>query len=740
MAALSPTPPTAALAGLRVVELGSRVAVGACGTLLAEAGADVVLVESAADRAAGAGKWAERALAAAGKSVLGGDADDRHEALAILIRDADVVLLSTDADGPWCHDARACTGNPGADRPTDSSPGQIVCDITAFGPRGGPADVHPAWSDLLVQAHSGLVDVTGLPDAPPVPIGLPFAELSAALYAASAVAAALVTRRQTGRGQAIAIALYDCAVNALATFLPLRYGGRDPRRVGNAHAMAAPWNAYRCTEGWILLCSATDDQWRRLCAVMERDDLAQAPQARTLADRLANRSAIDNHVQEWLAVRSVAEAARSLGAAGIACGPIVPVGALADEANLAHRRFVRRLHDPVTQREVAVATSPLHSAAALGGAPEAIPPTASDGAPPAAGTAPRRTTDASAAERSGPLRPPLDGIRVLEIGQYTTAPLAAKHLSALGAEVLKIEPPGGEASREWPPHQAGQGYFFTMNNAGKTSVVIDLENEGDRRVFRALLRDADVLVENTKPGSLARRGFAPDDLVALNPRLVYCAISGFGYDSAYPLRPAFDTVVQAMSGIMDLTRSGATPVKAGVSAADIIGGQFGLLAILLALLHREETRRGVFVDLAMQEASAWCTQHAWNRPARPQGAILAVADGRFVAAQTDEATAIAALGPHAQSLSIARALDRLGRAGIAAAAVRTVAELADDPATRARALVEHVRDAAGVEWPLLCSPLGLSLTPPGPGAPIGPLGSGNARLGAALRSASVARP
>src|SRR5690606_5407295 len=118
----------------------------------------------------------------------------------------------------------------------------------------------------------------------------------------------------------------------------------------------------------------------------------------------------------------------------------------------------------------------------------------------------------AAAARKVAAGPPLAGIRVLEIGQYTTAPLAAKQLALLGAEVVKIEAPGGEASRAWAPHQRGQGYFYTMNNANKRSCEIDLRTDTGRESFAQLLRKADVLIENLKPGSLARRGFGAEVL------------------------------------------------------------------------------------------------------------------------------------------------------------------------------------------------------------------------------------
>ncbi|CAN0349973.1 unnamed protein product, partial [Phaeothamnion confervicola] len=368
------------------------------------------------------------------------------------------------------------------------------------------------------------------------------------------------------------------------TFLPFHFVGHSPRRAGNRHSMCAPWNCYQSTDRWILICSATDDQWLRLCNVMDRADLAAKSHLATLADRLARCDEVDDAVQLWVGERTFAECIEALGDAGLACGPIVPVEALTSEPNLIHRKFLQELPDPVSGAAVVIPASPFHQTSALGRTPDSIPLPGGDREVVKAMIARRAIASGAANKMVQPVTPLAD-ICVLEIGQYTTAPLAARHLATLGADVLKIEPPQGESSRFWPPHKNGQGYFFTLSNNDKQSVMIDLGTEAGRHDFQLLLRKADVFVENTKPGSLERRGFGPRDLAEINPRLIYCAISGFGYESAYPHRPAFDTVIQAMSGIMDLTRSGGIPVKAGISVADILGGQFALLAILLALKH-----------------------------------------------------------------------------------------------------------------------------------------------------------
>ena len=688
-----------------VVEAGRRIAVAAAGRLLADLGATVVILDEPDGGGNAPLRVGKRSLA------LSGDAERDAPALTRLIGAADVVLRSSDAPCPW-------------DALVAAPPACIDCDVTAF---GAPLRPGPAWPEPLIQALAGLVDTTGPKGGAPGLSRVPAIEFAAGLYAAAAVAAALRTRAAGGPGQAVTVGLYDCAVNALATFLPLHFGGKQPSRAGNRHSMAAPWNAYKASDGWVLLCSSKDEHWQKLCAVMARPELAapDSPLAR-LPDRVARCDEVDAVVQGWAGARSVEACISALSAADIACGPIVPCDALPREPNLTLRGMIHERRDPRTGRTLRVAGMPIKSTAAPRRAPGGLPEL--DDARPLLDTLPSRPP---AAARTG-VPQPLAGIRVLEIGQYTTAPLAARHLAALGAEVLKIEPPEGEASRDWPPHQDGQGYFFTLSNCDKRSVRVDLRTEEGIAAFRALIRSADVLVENTKPGSLARRGFGAADLARLNPRLVYCGISGFGAESAYPLRPAFDTVVQAMCGVMDLTRVDGVPMKLGMSAADIAGGLLGLTAIIAALVQRDRTGQGQAIDLAMQDVGAWMTQLSWNADESPTGdaALVPCADGWVVAAAPQ-----AALGEPDPALTRAAAVERLARRGVLAAPVRSVGEVAVSDLVAARGLLTVVEDTVGRSWPLVQPPYRMSLAQPRARAPIGAIGEGNADVLARLENA-----
>lgn len=659
--------------GIRVLEIGSRIAVSACGRLLADLGATVFVVEGTDPVGEGRGKWRDRANAMAARHGIVCDRTDRDDlaALGALVKACDVVLMSSDVDDELANTplvAEALAACP------------IVCDITAFG-QSGPWAGRPA-AEVEIQALGGLLETTGLADGDAVPISVPIVETSAGLYAADAVAVALHVLRRDGTGDRIEIALFDVAVNALTTFVPAHFAGSVPRRLGNGHGMAVPWNAYPALDGWVLICSANDAQWRRLAQLID-PPLPEDPRYATLVQRVAARTEVDALVGAWTRTLTRDRIVDVLAGASVASGAIVPLATLEHERNLAFRVTVASLDDPVSGARVRVPHAlvrlrPLGRSQADDESARAVGTPAisarDGGRLLARETIAGHDVHAGVRSASGYSAPPLAGLRVVEIGQFTAAPLAARHLSSFGADVVKVEPEGGEGARSWAPLRAGTSHFFVMSNGDKRSVALDLRSDAGRDALAGLLQSADVLVENLKPGSLAALGFDAGRLHAINPGLVHCAISGFGAYSVYAGRPAFDTVIQAMSGMMDATRADDIPLKSGISAADILGGQMAFLAILAALAARDLTGCGSTIDLSMQDVGAWSTQTLWN-VSPPSTAYR---------------------GP-----------------------VLTVAQACDSPQTKARELIVRRRDAEGTEWELFGSPMRLERAMPRIGTPIG---------------------
>ncbi|MGF6470180.1 CaiB/BaiF CoA transferase family protein [Paraburkholderia youngii] len=210
---------------------------------------------------------------------------------------------------------------------------------------------------------------------------------------------------------------------------------------------------------------------------------------------------------------------------------------------------------------------------------------------------------------------PLSGVRVLDLTQFLSGPFGTQILGDLGAEIVKIEPPGGELARGVPPHFVeGDSAYYLAVNRNKKSVVIDLKTEKGAELVRELAAHFDVLVENNRPGVMERLGLGEAELRARNPRLVYCSISGFGQTGPDRDLPAYDMIVQAMSGGMSLTgEPGRAPVRAGIPIGDLAAGMYGVMGILAALFERQTSGEGRFVDVSMLDAqiAMLCYQGAY---------------------------------------------------------------------------------------------------------------------------------
>ncbi|MGF6504955.1 CaiB/BaiF CoA transferase family protein [Paraburkholderia sp. 32] len=210
---------------------------------------------------------------------------------------------------------------------------------------------------------------------------------------------------------------------------------------------------------------------------------------------------------------------------------------------------------------------------------------------------------------------PLSGVRVLDLTQFLSGPFGTQILGDLGAEIVKIEPPGGELARGVPPHFVeGDSAYYLAVNRNKKSVVIDLKTEKGTELVRELAAHFDVLVENNRPGVMERLGLGEAELRARNPRLVYCSISGFGQTGPDSDLPAYDMIVQAMSGGMSLTgEPGRASVRAGIPIGDLAAGMYGVMGILAALVERQTSGEGRFVDVSMLDAqiAMLCYQGAY---------------------------------------------------------------------------------------------------------------------------------
>ncbi len=198
----------------------------------------------------------------------------------------------------------------------------------------------------------------------------------------------------------------------------------------------------------------------------------------------------------------------------------------------------------------------------------------------------------------------LDGVRVLELARFQAGPRGGMILSDLGAEVIKIEPPGGEETRKHPPMVRGQSVYFTVYNRGKKSVCLDLRSAEGKEVFAELVKKSDIVLENFRPGVMRAMGFDYDRLRALNPGIILVSVSGFGQYGPYTNRPAFDPLGQAMSGLMALTgQPVGQPLGTASSVVDRYTALHATIGTLAALRHRERTGEGQVVDVCLLDSA-----------------------------------------------------------------------------------------------------------------------------------------
>jgi len=362
----------------------------------------------------------------------------------------------------------------------------------------------------------------------------------------------------------------------------------------------------------------------------------------------------------------------------------------------------------------------------------------------------------------------LEGIRVLDLSRILAGPMATQTLADLGAEVIKVERPGrGDDTRTWGPpfvpdasgKPSSDSAYFVCCNRGKQSLTVDLSHPDGQDIVRSLACKSDVLVENFKVGDLARFGLAYEQLRALNPRLVYCSITGFGQTGPYRGRPGYDPVAQALGGMMSITGTReAPPQRVGVAVVDVLASTWSVVAILAALRHRDVSGEGQYIDTSLLDvqvaalvnvaqnylsAGEVTQRNGGEHPNVMPSQSFACADGRImlVAAndgqfsQLCKSLGIPALAHDARfrrnsdrvrnrvalsglleerllTGSMAHWEEVLNRAGVPCGRINDVAQVFADPQVVHRGMrIEMDHPVAGV-LPLVGSPLNLSATPP----------------------------
>ncbi|WP_269411515.1 CaiB/BaiF CoA transferase family protein [Lentibacillus daqui] len=210
---------------------------------------------------------------------------------------------------------------------------------------------------------------------------------------------------------------------------------------------------------------------------------------------------------------------------------------------------------------------------------------------------------------------PLEGIKVIDLTRILSGPFCTMTLADLGADVIKIERPSGDDTRQWgPPFVEDESAYFLSVNRNKKSVVLDLKKEKGKEILKDLIKDADVVVENFRPGTMDKLGIGYEELKKINPRIILASISGFGQSGSYAQKPGYDVLAQGMGGLMSVTGDpSGTPVKAGYSVADIGAGMWAIIGILTSLWERQRSGEGQWIDAALLDTMiSWQTYLAGN--------------------------------------------------------------------------------------------------------------------------------
>ena len=353
----------------------------------------------------------------------------------------------------------------------------------------------------------------------------------------------------------------------------------------------------------------------------------------------------------------------------------------------------------------------------------------------------------------------LEGLRVLDLSRVLAGPFSTMVLGDLGAEIIKIEQPGvGDDSRAFGPFIGEESSYFMSLNRGKKSITLNLKDDADRAIFIDLVKESDIVVENYRPGTMAKLGFEYEDLKKINPRIIYAAISGFGHSGPYSTRPAYDMIVQAMGGIMSITgEPGQAPVRVGSSIGDITAGIFGTVGILAAVEARHKTGEGQKVDVAMLDCQVAILENAiarylvngevpvslgsrhpsispfqafptkdyyvimsagndalWAKLCNVMGTPELITDPRF-ATNRDRNDNVEVLAEIIGKISVTKTtaewMDVLEKGGLPVGPINTIDKVVHDPQVEAREMIVEVEHPVAGKMKFAGNPIKLSATP-----------------------------
>lgn len=598
------------LAGIRVVEVGGTLAAAYAGRLLADLGADVTAVQPfggdvtwrKGPRLGPSGPGAFGAYLHAGKRAVAAAPGD--ESIRRLAVGADVVVVDLGGslvDADWANTV------------AESSPSTIVVMLSDFGSTG-PWAQRPG-GDLVVMALAGMLSImsTNPLEGPlrPIRYRTELSQVFAACNGVLATLGALVARLGHGAGDLIDVSAMEAVVGSTATALPAwTYNGTLVEPGGRRGV--CPWAIYDGIDGRFLVQITEDSQWRLLVKLMGDPEWGHLEMFATTADRIEQMESVEALVASALAEFEVDDFLQRAHEAGVpACRVNTPLDTLA-WPQLRARGFFREFEVAGHGRFEAPGAPARFDGATIGSDPTAVPPTAFAPITDLIGSdTPEDVPTRLPMNEIDPVerRAPLDGIRVVDLTWVWAGPFAAMMLAHLGAEVIKVESEArpdvtrilGPFADEVPG--LDRSGFFNQFNLGKQSVRVDPTTTEGKRVLADLIATADLVVDNMRPGALARMGFPPERLDELSPGIVATSMTGFGLTGPEADHQAYGSLIDATSGQVAATgMPGGGWTEVPMSLPDPCSGLHAAIAMVAALYRRRATGSGGSVECSMVES------------------------------------------------------------------------------------------------------------------------------------------
>lgn len=576
-----------ALDGIRIVECAQDIAGPYAAMLLAEQGADVIKVEPpGADRARalpGFAVWnrSKRGVVADLRTTAG------RERVWALCASADVFISDGFPEHPGLHHQTLAAVNSRL----------IHCHMPPYGGRGGNA--HGPAIDDLVAARSSLMSNQWAHREGPVFLTLPIASYGAALLAAGAVCATLVERQSSGCGQQVEVSWLAGAL-AMQTGTVIEHPAlqRVMTLVSDPLGPIPVYRLFKASDGWLFIACGNPTFWNKLCLLLERPEMVSDPRFDGAPWAVAPPywAELKGLVQSIIETRPRDAWLRLFTEADIPCAPVRTRTDFLDDPQVEHLGMRQVIDDPQLGRTIQMGVPVMlrdNPGAIQGSAPMLSDQRSAISFQPARDSFP--TT--RAVRRATSQRGPLAGTLVLDFTNYIAGPFAGMALALAGADVIKVETGQGDPFRVF-------GFGFYGWNQGKRGLALDFSKAAAREVVYDLVRKADALVENLRPGATRRLGIDYATVAQLNPRLVYGSLTGFGSSGPRGHEPGFDPLLQARSGLMMAQGGhGHDPVFLACAVCDYGAGLLCAYGVTAALFARLRTGRGQLVETSLAQAA-----------------------------------------------------------------------------------------------------------------------------------------